>query len=88
VSKSAEAQIEVEERRRARVETLEAYCAFMDCPVEWAKEPEPSVGTRLSGHAGAACFIVAMLGPKLDAIEGRLVRLEAASTGAPHVPPE
>jgi hypothetical protein len=82
MSKSAEAQSEVEEQCRARVETLEAYCAFMGLPIGCAKECEASMTTKLDGHAASACFIVVMLGPKLDAI---IERLDAIAPNASRI---
>lgn len=73
MSKSAEAEIEVEERRKEEVaqafdDAVKLYCAMRGCPAEWAEDPF----RLLNVNHVSACFIVAMLGPKLDAIIERL----------------
>ena len=73
MSKSAEAQIEVEERRKEMAQkafddAVQLYCAMSGCPPEWVDDPF----RLLNAHHLSACLVVAMLGPKLDAILERL----------------
>ena len=73
MSKSAEAEIEVEERRKEEAQkafddAVKLYGAMSGCPAKWLDDPF----RLLNAHHLSACLVVAMLGPKLDAIVGRL----------------
>ena len=73
MGKTAEAKIEVEERRKEMQATVRAYRASTVEGIDLG---------RLAIGSVDACFIVAMLGPKLDAIEERLDCMEDRLVGA------
>lgn len=75
-----------EERRKEEVEkafsdAVKLYCEMNGCPPEWAKEPF----RLLNMHAMSACLVVAMLGPKLDAIRDELADLREHLDDIPKV---
>jgi hypothetical protein len=78
MSKSAEAEIDVQEKSEAayaRHVVLKAYAEFDGVTIEYRGGDMPRVNL-LNEQGSAACFIVAMLGPKLDAIVERLDAIE------------
>ncbi len=71
MSKTAEAQIEVEERRKEMAAVVRAYCQVRGLRSDMVDDID-----LLRAGGVDACFIVAMLGPKLDAIQSELVDLQ------------